>query len=121
MPRHIHQPTRITAAGNKPKSIEEYVGLVNSGTPEMSIAYMRSPSGWVEPGQKPEFDEYTIVLKGLLRVKYHGGEFDVNAGEAVIVHAGDWVQYSTPTADGAEYFAVCSPAFDPETVHRDPE
>jgi len=109
------------AAGNKPKSIEEYVGLANSGTPEISIAYMRSPSGWSEPGQKPEFDEYTVVLKGMLHVKYHGGEFDVNAGEAVIIHAGDWVRYSTPTSEGAEYFAVCIPAFDPETVHRDPE
>ncbi len=119
MPRHIQEPTRVVAAGNKEKFIDEFIGLVNSGTPEISIAVMRSPAGWVEPGQTPEFDEYTVVLKGMLRVQYSGGEFDVNAGQAVVVHAGDWVQYSTPAEGGAEYFAVCIPAFAPETVHRD--
>ncbi len=119
MPRHITKPTRIEAAGNLPKVIEEYVGVVNSKTPEVSIAMMRSPSGWTEPGQRPEFDEYTVVLRGTLHVKYCGGEFDVGPGEAVIVHGGDWVQYSTPDDDGAEYLAVCTPAFSPETVHRD--
>jgi len=121
MPVKIDKASIIKAAGTKEKIIREIFGRVNSDDTAISIAHMTSPEGWEEPGQRPEFDEYTIVLKGLLRVKYHGGEFDVNAGEAVIVHAGDWVQYSTPTADGAEYFAVCSPAFDPETVHRDPE
>ena len=119
MPTLIAQPTRIEAAGNKPKLIDEYVGRVNSKDDRLSIAHMRSPSGWVEPGQTPEFDEFTIVLKGMLRVTYRGGTLDVQAGQAVIAHGGEWVQYSTPGPDGAEYIAVCLPAFSPGTVHRD--
>lgn len=115
----LAQPTRITAAGNKPKLIDEYIGRVNSQTAKASVAHMRSPSGWVEPGQTPEFDEFTIVLRGTLHVKYRDGELDVNAGQAVIAHAGEWIQYSTPAAEGAEYIAVCVPAFDMGTVHRD--
>ena len=111
--------TRILAAGNKPKSIDEYVGRVNSGTAEVSVAHMRSPAGWVEPGQTPEFDEYTIVLRGMLRVTYRGGVLDVRAGQAVMARAGEWVRYSSPEAEGAEYVAVCLPAFSPDTVHRD--
>jgi len=119
MPTLIPQPTRITAAGNKPKLIDEYIGRVNSKDSSVSVAHMRSPQGWVEPGQKPEFEEFTIVLRGMLRVKSADGELDVNAGQAVITHAGEWVQYSTPNAEGAEYIAVCLPAFSMETVHRD--
>ncbi|MCI0377917.1 MAG: cupin [Gemmataceae bacterium] len=119
MPTHIGQPTRIQAAGNKPKLIDEYIGRVNSRTEAASVAHMRSPGGWVEPGQTPEFEEFTIVLKGLLRVEYRGGALDVCAGQAVIAHPGEWVRYSTPDADGAEYIAVCLPAFSPETVRRD--
>ena len=119
MPTHITTPTRIEAAGNKPKLIDEYIGNVNSRMEALSIAHMRSPAGWVEPGQTPEFEEYTIVLKGLLRVAYAGGHVDVQAGQAVIAHSGEWVQYSTPTDDGAEYIAVCMPAFSPMLVHRD--
>jgi mannose-6-phosphate isomerase-like protein (cupin superfamily) len=118
-PRLIERPTRIEAAGNKPKLIDEFVGRVNSGTADMSMAYMRSPAGWVEPGQTPEFDEYTLVVKGCLRVTHRGGSFDVEAGQAVHAPAGGWVQYGTPGADGAEYVAVCLPAFSPDTVHRD--
>ena len=116
---HIQKPTVIQAAGNPPKKIEEFVGRVNSATTALSIARMKSPSGWSEPGQTPEFDEYTIVLQGCLHVKMKGEEFDVKAGEAVIVNAGQWVQYSTPWPEGAEYIAVCLPAFSPDTVHRD--
>lgn len=119
MPTHIPSPTRITAAGNKPKLIDEYIGRVNSRTEGTSVAHMRSPGGWIEPGQTPEFEEFTIVLKGLLRVEHRGGSIDVRAGEAIITHAGEWVRYSTPEADGAEYIAVCLPAFSPNTVHRD--
>jgi mannose-6-phosphate isomerase-like protein (cupin superfamily) len=119
MPTLIKKPTIIQAAGNKPKIIEEFVGRVNSTTSAVSIARMKSPSGWLEPGQTPEFDEYTIVLHGMLRVTTKNGEVDVPAGQAVIVHSGEWVQYSTPGPDGAEYIAVCLPAFSPETVHRD--
>jgi ethanolamine utilization protein EutQ len=119
MPTLISQPTRIQAAGNKPKLIDEYIGRVNSRTSAASVAHMRSPEGWVEPGQKPDFDEFTIVLKGTLRVDHRDGLLDVHAGQAVIVHAGEWVRYSTPAADGAEYIAVCLPAFSMETVHRD--
>jgi ethanolamine utilization protein EutQ (cupin superfamily) len=119
MPRLLAGPTTIAAAGNKPKIIEEFVGRVNSKTPEVSIARMRSPQGWIEPGQTPEFDEYTVVLKGCLRVASREGAMDVNAGQAVIVYKGEWVQYSTPLADGAEYIAVCLPAFAPDLVHRD--
>ena len=119
MPTLIPQPTRIESAGNKPKIIEEYVGRVNSATTSGSVARMRSPEGWEEPGQTPEFDEYTIVLQGTLRVRHKSGEVDVKAGQAVIVHRGEWVRYSTPFAGGAEYIAVCLPAFSPDTVHRD--
>jgi mannose-6-phosphate isomerase-like protein (cupin superfamily) len=119
MPTLIGTPTRIEAAGNKPKLIDEYIGRVNSRMEALSIAHMRSPSGWVEPGQTPEFEEYTIVLSGLLRVSYRGGHLDVYAGQAVIAHAGEWVQYSTPDAAGAEYLAICLPAFSPALVHRD--
>lgn len=110
----------IEAAGNKPKRIEEFVGRVNSKTAAVSVARMKSPSGWVEPGQTPEFDEYTVVLHGSLRVASKSGVIDVAAGEAVITHRGEWVQYSTPGPEGAEYVAVCLPAFSPATVHRDP-
>ena len=119
MPRHIAKPTRITAAGNKPKLIDEYVGRVNSGDAAASVAHMRSPAGWVEPGQTPDFDEFTVVLKGMLRVTHRGGSFDVRAGQAVVSNKGEWIQYSTPEAGGAEYIAVCVPAFSMDTVHRD--
>jgi ethanolamine utilization protein EutQ len=121
MPTLISQPTRIQAAGNKPKLIDEFIGRVNSKTSVASIAHMRSPQGWVEPGQRPEFDEFTIVLKGTLRVEHREGSLDVSAGQAVIAHAGEWVRYSTPSEGGAEYIAVCLPAFSMETVHRDQE
>lgn len=121
MPTLISQPTRIQAAGNKPKLIDEYIGRVNSKTQAASVAHMRSPQGWVEPGQTPEFDEFTIVLKGSLRVEHKQGALEVTAGQAVIVHAGEWVRYSTPQKDGAEYIAVCLPAFSMDTVHRDRE
>jgi|SRR5581483_9995446 len=119
MPTLVSAPKRIEAAGNKPKLIDEYVGRVNSATTALSIAHMRSPSGWLEPGQTPEFDEFTVVLKGMLRVSHHHGVLDVQAGQAVMAHKGEWVQYSTPGAEGAEYIAVCLPAFSPHTVHRD--
>ncbi len=119
MPTFIERPTQITAAGTKPKIIQEYVGLVNSTTSALSVAHMRSPAGWVEPGQTPEFDEYTVVLRGMLRVRHAEGDLDVRAGQAVIAHRGEWVQYSTPEPEGAEYIAICLPAFSPETVHRD--
>ena len=119
MPTLIATPTRIEAAGNKPKQIDEYVGRVNSQTQLASVAHMRSPGGWVEPGQTPEFDEFTVVLKGTLRVESAHGMMDVSGGQAVITHKGEWVRYSTPAAEGAEYIAVCVPAFSPQTVHRD--
>ena len=119
MPTLITQPTRIEAAGNKPKLIDEYIGRVNSKTSAASVAHMRSPGGWLEPAQTPEFDEFTIVLKGMLRVEHKGGAIDVHAGQAVVAHAGEWVRYSTPQEGGAEYIAVCLPAFSMETVHRD--
>ena len=120
MPTLIAAPTLITAAGNKPKQIREYVGRVNSDTAALSMAHMKSPSGWVEPGQRPEFDEYTVVLRGALHVRAEdGSELRVEAGQAVIAHRGEWVQYSTPGAEGAEYIAVCLPAFSPDNVHRD--
>jgi|SRR5688572_24238000 mannose-6-phosphate isomerase-like protein (cupin superfamily) len=119
MPTLIASPKIIQAAGNKPKVIEEFIGRVNSQTAAVSIARMTSPSGWIEPGQTPEFDEYTVVLRGLLRLTSKEGTLDVTAGQAVIAHGGQWVQYSTPGPDGAEYIAVCLPAFSPETVHRD--
>ncbi len=119
MPTLIAQPTRIQSAGNKPKLIDEYIGRVNSQTTAASVAHMRSPAGWLEPGQTPVFDEFTIVLKGTLRVEYKGGSLDVAAGQAVIAHAGEWICYSTPNEGGAEYIAVCLPAFSPDTVCRD--
>jgi mannose-6-phosphate isomerase-like protein (cupin superfamily) len=119
MLKKIDKPSTIKAAGNKPKIIEEYIGRVNSRTDELSIARMKSPSGWIEPGQKPEFNEYTVVLKGMLRVMTKEETIDIYEGEAVIVPAGEWVQYSTPSSEGAEYIAVCLPAFSPEIVHRD--
>jgi ethanolamine utilization protein EutQ (cupin superfamily) len=117
LPTLISQPTRIQAAGTKPKLIDEYIGRVNSKTQAASVAHMRSPAGWEEPGQRPEFDEFTIVLKGTVRLKHEKGALDVRAGQAVIAHKGEWIQYSTP--EGAEYIAVCLPAFSPESVHRD--
>ena len=119
MLKKIDKPAIIEAAGNKPKIIEEFIGRVNSQTDELSIAKMKSPAGWIEPGQRPEFNEYTVVLRGTLRVEAGGEKLDIHAGEAVIVPAGEWVRYSTPGDDGAEYVAVCLPAFSPETVHRD--
>ena len=119
MPTLLSSPTRIAAAGNKPKLIDEFVGGVNNGETRLSIARMQSPTGWVEPGQTPEFEEYTIVLRGALTVRHAGGVVEVKAGQAVVTHAGEWVQYSTPHPDGAEYIAICLPAFSPVTVHRD--
>jgi len=119
MPTVISKPTVIEAAGNKPKLIEEFFGRVNSGTTALSVARMRSPGAWVEPGQTPEFDEYTVVLKGELQVKTRKETVTVKAGQAVHTAKGEWVQYSTPHPDGAEYIAVCLPAFSPSTVHRD--
>ena len=119
MPTLIANPTVIEAAGNKPKRIEEYVGRVNSSDDRLSIARMKSPSGWVEPGQRPEFDEFTIVLAGALLVEHDGGTIEVPAGSGIHTQAGEWVRYSTPGADGCEYIAVCLPAFSPSTVHRD--
>ena len=116
----IAKPTRITAVGNKPKIIEEYVGRVNNGEARLSVAHMRSPAGWQEPGQRPEFDEYTVVLAGELLVEGEGGAaLTVRAGQAVLVSSGEWVRYASPGPDGAEYIAVCLPAFSPGTVHRD--
>ena len=116
----IDQPSRV-AAGTKPKLIDEYIGCVNSETKGLSVAHMRSPGGWIEPGQTPEFEEYTVVLKGLLRVEYAGGSLDVRAGQAVISAKGEWVRYSTPQPEGAEYIAVCAPAFTLDAAHRDGE
>ena len=121
MPQLIQAPTTVQAAGTKPKRIDEYVGRLNTRTETASVAHMRSPAGWSEPGQTPEFDEYTVVLRGALRVETRGGIHIVNAGQAVITHRGEWIRYSTPGAEGAEYFAICIPAFSLETVHRDPE
>jgi len=119
MPRIIEAPKIIEAAGNKPKRIEEYVGRVNSNHSQVSVARMVSPQGWVEPGQRPEFMEVTVVLKGRLHLDHEGGGCDVSAGQAVVTEPGEWVRYSTPDAGGAEYVAVCLPAFSPATVHRD--
>jgi quercetin dioxygenase-like cupin family protein len=119
MPTRITEPKRIHAHGEPPKVIEEFIGRVNSGTQALSIARMVSPAGWSEPGQTPEFDEYTVVLRGELRVETRGETQDVPAGQAIIVHKGEWVRYSSPAAGGAEYIAVCIPAFSPDTVHRD--
>ena len=119
MPKLIEAPNRIEAAGNKPKIIDEYVGRVATRSAAVSVAHMRSPSGWQEPGQTPEFEEMTVVLRGVLRVEHRGGSIDVAAGQAVVTSPGEWVRYSTPGADGAEYIAVCLPAFSPDSVHRD--
>jgi mannose-6-phosphate isomerase-like protein (cupin superfamily) len=119
MPTHIRKPTVIEAAGNLPKRIEEFAGLVNSGHSAVSVARMVSPAGWQEPGQRPEFEEITVVLRGLLQVEHEGGTLDVREGEAVVTRPGEWVRYSTPEPGGAEYIAVCLPAFSPSTVHRD--
>jgi quercetin dioxygenase-like cupin family protein len=118
MPTLINSPTRIEAAGNKPKQIEEYFGRVNSKHAHVSVARMKSPAGWVEPGQRPEFQEMSVVLNGTLQVEHEGGTFEVNAGQAVVCEPGEWVRYSTP--QGAEYLAICLPAFSPASVHRDP-
>ena len=119
MPRLLEAPTLIEAAGTKPKRIEEYVGRVNSGNAEVSVARMKSPEGWAEPGQRPEFLEVTLVLAGTLHVEHEDGALDVGAGQAVVASPGEWVRYSSPAAGGAEYVAVCLPAFAPDTVHRD--
>jgi ethanolamine utilization protein EutQ len=121
MPTLVKQPTRISSSGNKPKLIDEYIGRVNTETAGVSVAHMRSPQGWEEPGQNPEFDEFTVVIKGVLRVRHQGGTIDVAAGQAVVAHRGEWIQYSTPIEGGAEYFAICLPAFSLDTVHRDDE
>ena len=119
MPELIEAPAIIEAAGTKPKRIEEYAGRVNTAHESVSVARMVSPSGWVEPGQCPEFEEITVVLKGMLQVEYHGGTLQVTAGQGVVCRAGEWIRYSTPGTEGAEYIAVCLPAFSPGTVHRD--
>lgn len=119
MPIHIPAPTRITAAGHPPKRIEEFAGRVNNGESRVSVAVMTSPAGWLEPAQRPEFDEYTVVIEGCLRVEHDGGSFDVKAGEAVLAKGGERVRYSTPHEGGARYVAVCLPAFAPDTVHRE--
>jgi mannose-6-phosphate isomerase-like protein (cupin superfamily) len=119
MPELINTPSKVEAAGTKPKTIEEYVGRVNNGEGRVSVARMRSPEGWVEPGQRPEFDEYTVVLEGCLRVEHEEGSLDVRAGQALLARGGEWVRYSTPEPGGASYVAVCLPAFSPESVHRD--
>ena len=119
MPTLIEKPTRITAAGNKPKLIEEFTGRVNSAHTNVSVARMTSPEGWREPGQRPEFEEITVVLRGTLRVEHDGGVLDVRPGQAIVALPGEWVRYSTPGPEGAEYVAVCLPAFSPTTVHRD--
>jgi len=119
MPTLVSQPTVIKAVGNKPKRIEEFIGLVNTGTEALSVARMVSPGGWEEPGQRPDFDEYSLVLKGTLRVTTPSEEIDVTAGQAIICQQGEWIRYSTPTAEGAEYIAICLPAFSPDAVNRD--
>ena len=117
MPQLIESPTHVAAAGSRPKLIDEFVGRVNTGDERLSIARMQSPEGWAEPGQRPEFDEYTLVIDGALRVEHESGALDVRSGQAILVRAGEWVRYSTP--EGAEYVAICLPAFSPDTVHRD--
>jgi mannose-6-phosphate isomerase-like protein (cupin superfamily) len=119
MPKLIAAPAVVAAAGTKPKTIEEFAGRVNSGHRQVSVAKMTSPAGWQEPGQRPEFEEITVVLRGTVRIEYDGGMLDVHAGQAVVTAPGEWIRYSTPGPDGAEYVAVCLPAFSPDTVHRD--
>ncbi len=119
MPRLIESPTVVEAVGNLPKRIEEYAGRVNTGHEDLSVARMVSPEGWIEPGQRPEFREFTLVLRGLLRVEHESGAIDVRAGQAIVAEPGEWIRYSSPAAGGAEYVAVCMPAFAPDTVHRD--
>jgi len=119
VPTLIARPTVIAAAGNKPKIIEEFAGRVNSGHASVSVAHMVSPEGWAEPGQRPEFEEITVVLRGMLRVEHAAGTLDVAEGQAVVAHPGEWIRYSSPEPGGAEYIAVCLPAFSPDTVHRD--
>jgi mannose-6-phosphate isomerase-like protein (cupin superfamily) len=119
VPELIESPSRVEAAGTKPKLIDEFVGRVNTSEDRLSIARMQSPEGWAEPGQRPEFDEYTVVIDGAIKVEHEGGEIDVRAGQAVLVRAGEWVRYSTPDPGGAHYVAICLPAFSPDTVHRD--
>ena len=119
MPELIESPSRVEAAGTKPKVIDEFVGRVNTGEERLSVARMQSPEGWLEPGQRPEFDEYTVVVDGCLRIEHEDGALDVRSGQAVLVRAGEWVRYSTPEPGGAHYVAVCLPAFSPDTVHRD--
>lgn len=119
MPTHIKQPTVVPAVGNKPKQIEEFIGGVNTGDSQISVARMVSPEGWQEPGQRPDFREFTMVLKGMLKVEHESGSFDVRAGQAIIAEPGEWVRYSSPEAEGAEYVAICLPAFSPDSVHRD--
>ena len=121
MPQLIDHPTIITAAGNKPKRIEEFAGRVNSAQSDVSVARMTSPQGWVEPGQRPQFQEVTLVLRGMVRVEHDDGVTEVRAGQAIVTAPGEWIRYSTPDEGGAEYMAVCTPAFSPETVHRDGE
>ena len=121
MPRLIASPTVVQAAGNLPKRIEEYAGRVNTGHEDLSVARMVSPEGWIEPGQRPEFREFTVVLRGLLRVEHESGAIDVRAGQAIVAEPGEWIRYSSPEPGGAEYVAVCMPAFTPDTVHRDPD
>ena len=119
MPEIIQNPSRVEAAGTKPKLIDEFVGRVNTGEERLSVARMNSPQGWVEPGQRPDFDEWTLVLDGTLSVEQEAGSIDVRAGQGILVRGGEWVRYSTPYPGGAEYVAVCLPAFSPDTVHRD--
>jgi len=119
MPDIINSPTIITAAGNKPKQIEEFIGLVNSNNKDVSIAKMTSPGGWIEPGQTPEFDEYTIVLKGMIKVETRNESFEIHTGQAIVTKKGEWVRYSTPDENGAEYVSICVPAFSMNIVHRD--
>lgn len=121
MPRLVDAPAIVEAAGTKPKRIEEFVGRVNTGHSGVSVARMRSPQGWVEPGQRPDFEEITVVLAGMVRVEHEGGVLEVHAGQAVVTAPGEWIRYSTPEPGGAEYVAVCLPAFSPQTVHRDPD
>jgi mannose-6-phosphate isomerase-like protein (cupin superfamily) len=121
MPELIDDPVRVEAAGQPPKLIDEFAGRASNGEERVSVARMRSPEGWSEPGQRPEFDEYTVVIDGALRVEHDGGADDVRAGQAVLVRAGEWVRYSTPEPGGAHYVAICLPAFSPDTVHRDEE